>query len=477
MNQYLGLFGTATIFVTVYALSKNRQAINWRLVICGTSLQIMLAVFVLQTPWGKDLFQFLGHTVKTLLDFANYGASFVLGPLNDSQKMTALFGPAGGFIFIFKLVPTLIFVSSLSALAYYLGVMQKIVEFIALVIYRLMGASGSEATSNAASVLIGMLEAQLLIRPFLSRATESELVAILAGSMACISGSMMAVYIQMGIAAEFMMAASVMAIPGSLVISKIMYPEVEESVTKGRIKLSIEKKSVNSLDAIATGAVEGLKVGVAASAVLIAALAFVAMIDFGIGRAGLFVANTFFDSADTAMVLNMNLNKLTLGGVLGAIFYYPAVVMGVPLQDAAAVGGLMGTKLVINEFVAYSQMVPLLESGVLQPKSELIATFALCGFANFGSVAILIGGVGGMAPDRRHDLARLGLRAMVCGTLASYLAASIAGTMYTDAAAPADSSVVKSVLLILAAAIVILFYSLRKNERADPRKRANSRTG
>jgi len=469
MTQYLGFVGIAIIFSAVYAMSNNRGAINRRLVVCGISLQVILAVFILQTPWGKVLFEFLGHTVETLLGFANYGASFVLGPLNDSEKMTALFGPAGAFIFIFKLIPTLIFVSSLSALAYYLGIMQKIVEFIAFVIYRIMGASGSEATSNAASVLIGMLEAQLLIRPFLPKATQSELVAILAGSMACISGGIMAVYIQMGIAAEFMMAASVMAIPGALVISKIMYPEVEQSMTKGRIKLSIEKKSVNSLDAIATGAVEGLKVGVAASAVLIAVLGFVALIDFGIGKAGLLIVTTFYDSSDSVIVLNMNLNELTLGGVLGSIFYYPAIMMGVPAHDAASVGGLMGTKLVVNEFVAYSQMIPLIETGALHPKSELIATFALCGFANFGSVAILIGGVGGMAPERRHDLARLGLRAMICGTLASYMSAAIAGIMHTETVADTDASVVKSLLIIFTAAAVIVLYNLKaKGESEHP---------
>lgn len=465
MSQFTGLIGIAAIFATVYAMSRNRQAINGRLVVCGLCLQVILAVFILQTPWGQSLFQLLGRAVETLLGFANYGASFVLGPLNDAEKMTALFGPGGAFIFVFKLVPTLIFVSSLSALAYYLGIMQKVVEFIAYVIYRIMGASGSEATSNAASVLIGMLEAQLLIRPFLSKATESELVAILAGSMACISGGMMAIYMQMGIAAEFMMAASVMAIPGALVISKIMYPEVEESITRGRIKLSVEKKSVNALDAVAGGAVEGLKVGVAASAVLIAVLAFVAMLDFGIGKAGLYLATTFYSTSEQVIVLNMNLSNLTLGGVLGAVFYYPAIIMGVPVQDAAAVGGLMGTKLVVNEFVAYSQMVPLLDGGILHAKSELIATVALCGFANFGSVAILIGGVGGMAPDRRHDLARIGLRAMICGTLASYLAASIAGIMYADNATATSGSVLTSVLIIAAAGAVIVAYSVKTRKQ------------
>ena len=330
-----------------------------------------------------------------------------------------------------------------------------------------MGASGSEATSNAASVLVGMLEAQLLIKPFLSRATQSELIAILAGSMACISGGIMAVYIQMGVAAEFMMAASVMAIPGALVISKIMYPEVEESMTKGGIKLNIEKKSVNVLDAISTGAVDGLKVGVAASAVLIAVLAIVAMIDFSIGKLGLLLVDVFYGSADNIVILSMNLNSLTLSSVLGAIFYYPAVLMGVPIQDAASVGGLMGTKMVANEFVAYSQMIPMISEAGLQSKSILIATFALCGFANFGSIAILIGGVGGMAPDRKHDLARLGMRAMICGTLASYLSASIAGIMHVESVTGSEDSLLGSAFVMLVAFFVILFYNLKEKTRSD----------
>ena len=328
MDRYIGLLGIVAIFFVAFALSNNRRAIDRRLVVCGTCLQIILAVFILKTPWGQSLFQILGNGVETLLGFAMHGASFVLGPLNDTEKMVALFGPSGGFIFIFKLIPTLIFVSSLSALAYHVGLMQKVVEFIAWVIYRIMGASGSEATSNAASVFIGMLEAQLLIKPFLSRATQSELQAIMAGSMACISGGIMAVYIQMGIAAEFMMAASVMAIPGALVISKIMYPETETSMTQGGIKLDIERKSINVLDAISTGAVDGLKVGVAASAVLIAVLAFVALLDYGIGKFGILLVESFYASSSEAIALNMDLNNLTLSSVLGAVFYYPAALMG-----------------------------------------------------------------------------------------------------------------------------------------------------
>lgn len=461
MDRYVGLLGVVLIFALAYALSNNRRGIDPRLVVCGTCLQIILALFILKTPWGQSLFQVLGHAVETLLRFANHGTSFVLGPLNDAEKMTALFGASGAFIFVFKLIPTLIFVSSLSALAYHVGLMQRIVGFIAWLIYRIMGASGSEATSNAASVFVGMLEAQLLIKPFLARATQSELQAIMAGSMACISGGIMAVYIQMGISAEFMMTASVMAIPGALVISKILYPENETSLTRGGLKLNVERRSVNVLDAVSIGAVDGLKVGVAATAVLIAVLAFVAMLDFLLGMTGTFAARSLEAAGGDAIVFGTDLRNLTLSSALGTLFYYPAALMGVPIADAGAVGGLMGTKLVANEFVAYSQMVPMLDSGTLHPKSELIATFALCGFANFGSVAILIGGVGGMVPERKHDLAKLGIRAMICGTLASYLSAALAGLIYAGEAGRGDDSIALPLAGMVAAFLIIVTYNTR----------------
>jgi concentrative nucleoside transporter, CNT family len=462
MDPYMGLVGIAVIFGIAFAMSNDRRAIDRRLVVNGICLQVIFAVFILKTPWGEASFAVLGNAVEKLLSFASHGTSFILGPLNDAGKMTELFGPAGSFIFVFKVIPTLIFVSALSALAYHIGLMQRVVGFIAHVINRVMGASGSEATSNAASVLIGMLEAQLLIKPFLSRATQSELMAILAGSMACISGGIMAVYIQMGIAAEFMMAASMMAIAGALVIAKIVYPETAESMTRGGLKLGVEKSAVNVLDAISIGAVDGLKVGVAASAVLLAVIAFIALVDFGISKAGLALADVLYDAATDAKVMNVDLRALSLSSVLSAVFYYPALLMGVPVQDAAVVGGLMGSKLMVNEFVAYSQMAPLIENGVLSAKSELIATFALCGFANFGSVAILIGGVGGMAPERKHDLARLGLRAMVCGTLASYLSATLAGVMHTESSATVDGSLLGPLSIIVAASSIILLFNRKR---------------
>jgi CNT family concentrative nucleoside transporter len=323
-----------------------------------------------------------------------------------------------------------------------------------------MGASGSETTSNAASVFIGQVEAQILIKPYMPTLTQSEMLAVMAGSMACISGAIMAVYIQMGVSASYLMAASIMAIPGALVISKIFYPETEQSVTRGAIKLEVEKTSVNVIDAMAHGAGEGLKVGAIVCAMLIAAVAIIGLLDYMLGKVGVMLVATFFDSAKDVVVLNIDLNNLTLGGILGGVFRYAALVMGVPLQDATVVGGLMGTKMVINEFVAYSQMTPLIEGQLLDPKSIIIATFALCGFANFSSVAMLIGGLGELAPDRKHDLARLGLRAMFCGTLASYLSATIAGIIYTDPSSVGEQSLFTPLLIILVASLIIFAFNI-----------------
>ncbi|MFT5132390.1 MAG: CNT family concentrative nucleoside transporter [Gammaproteobacteria bacterium] len=456
MTQFTGLIGIVVIFLSVYLMSNNRQAINWRLVICGLSLQLFLAMFILRTPWGQLLFQVLGSMVEKILGFAEAGAGFVFGPLvSQPEKLVELFGPGGSFIFVFKLVPVFIFVASLAALAYHFDIMQRVVGGMAWVVYRLMGASGAEATSNSASVFVGQVEAQILIKPFLATATKSELLAIMAGSMACISGGIMAVYINMGIAANYLMTASIMAIPGALVISKILYPETEESPTKGSIKLDLKKESVNAVDAIVIGASDGLKIGLVVTAMLIAFISIITMLDYLLGNVGLYLAEVFFDGGTEAIFFNMDLNNLTFSSLLGAFFYYLAILMGVPVQDALQVGGLMGTKLVINEFVAYSQMVPMIDVGSLNPKSIIIATFALCGFASFASVAMLIGGISEMIPERKHELAELGMPAMVCGTLASYLSATLAGILYI----PPDSSLNNSIILplsVMAIAIAVI---------------------
>jgi concentrative nucleoside transporter, CNT family len=466
MAQFTGLIGIAVIFLAVFSVSNNRRAINWRLVICGLSLQLFLAMFILRTPWGQQLFQVLGNMVEKILGFADAGAGFVFGPLvSQPDKMIEIFGPAGSFIFVFKLIPVFIFVASLAALAYHYGIMQRLVGMMAWAIYRIMGASGAEATSNSASVFVGQVEAQILIRPFLASATKSELLAIMAGSMACISGGIMAVYIKMGIPANYLMTASIMAVPGALVISKILYPEVEESVTKGTIKLDLEKRSVNAIDAIVIGAGDGLKIGLVVTAMLIAIISLITMLDYMLGKAGIYMASVLFESGKDAIFFNIDLNNLTISSVLGAFFYYLAMLMGVPLQDAAAVGGLMGTKLIINEFVSYSQLAPMIDAGNLDPKSILIATFALCGFANFSSVAMLIGGISEMVPERKHELARLGIPAMICGTLASYLSATLAGILYLAPGSSLSESIALPItVMLVAVAVIIAFNVFRKDK-------------
>ena len=254
-----------------------------------------------------------------------------------------------------------------------------------------------------------------------------------------------------------------MAIPGALVISKIVYPETEESPTRGEISLEVEKTSVNAIDAMAHGAGDGLKVGAIVCAMLIAAIAIISLIDYLLGKVGLFLVSTFFDSAKDVVVFHIDLNHLSLGGMLGGLFHYVAMIMGVPVQDATTVGRFMGTKIVINEFVAYSQMAPMLKGDMLDPKSAVIATFALCGFANFSSVAMLIGGLGELAPERKHDLAKLGIRAMICGTLASYLSASIAGILFTDPAVAADQSIATPVVIMLLGLAIILGFNYAVN--------------
>ncbi len=457
MGQFTGLIGIAAIFAAAYLMSNNRQAINWRLVISGISLQLILAMFILKLPIGQQLFHYLGLGVETLLKFADQGAGFVFGPLvSNPDKMIELFGPAGGFIFAFKLVPTIIFVAALASIAYHIGLMQRIVKVIAWAIYRIMGASGSEALSNAASVFVGQVEAQLLIKPYVSSLTMSELLAVMAGSMACIAGGVMAVYIQMGIPAEYLMAASIMAIPGALVIAKIVYPETEESLTKGEVTLEVEKKTVNLIDAAAHGAADGLKIGLNVCAMLIAFIALITCVDFFIGMAGKGLAGAFLASGFEPVLIGLDLNSLSLNVLLGSLFYYIALMLGVPATDAATVGSLMGTKMVINEFVAYSQLSPMLGQGVLDPKSVAIVSFALCGFANFSSIAMQIGGIGEMAPERKHDLARLGIRAMLCGTMASYVSAAIAGILFTDPAQAASQSVIIPLAIMALAAATII---------------------
>lgn len=449
MIELTGLMGIVALLLTAYLLSNNKAAINWRLIVSGLALQVLLAVFCLRVPVGRELFHTLGQGIEKLLSFSDQGAAFVFGFLvGQPDKLNEIFGAGSSFIFAFKLVPTIIFVATLVGIAYHLGLMQRVVKVVAWAVYKIMGASGSEALSNAASIFVGQVEAQLLVKPYVPTMTRSELLAVMAGSMACIAGGVMAVYIQMGIPAEYLLTASLMAVPGALVMAKIVYPETEASLTRGEVKLEIEKQSVNLIDAAANGASEGLKIGLNVCAMLIGFIALIGLADFVIAKLGLALASM---GASLAFV-GLDLNKLSLNGILGGLFSVVALLLGVPAKDAQFVGSLMGTKMVANEFVAYATLVPV--KAVLDAKSLAIASFALCGFANFSSIAIQIGGIGEMAPTRKKDLAELGLKALLCGTMASYSSAALAGILVSldDGA---SNTLIASILMIASVGVII----------------------
>ncbi|MCF8284279.1 MAG: NupC/NupG family nucleoside CNT transporter [Sphingobacteriales bacterium] len=426
MDRYFGFIGIALILGLSFALSNNRKAINYRLVFVGLLIQAILAVFILKVPLGQTVFSHVGHFITKILDFSNKGADFVFGPLVNSQLLAPLFGISNTFIFFFKIIPTIIFVSVLVSIAYHIGVMQRVVAVFAKGVHWLMGVSGSEALSNVGSAFVGQVEAQIMIKPYISGMTMSELLASMAGSMACIAGGVMAVYISMGVPAEYLIAASIMAAPGALVISKIVYPETEESETKGNVKIEIKKVHANLMDAISHGAGDGMRISLNVIAMLLGFIALIAMVDAGLGWMGRWLY--WHTSLDFSWV-GISLKELSLKEILGSLFSVFAWAMGVPSQDTHAVGALMGTKLVINEFVAYSNLSPMIAAGALTHKSIVIVSFALCGFANFSSIAIQVGGIGELAPNRRADLAKLGFKALICGTLASYLSATIAGLL------------------------------------------------
>jgi CNT family concentrative nucleoside transporter len=425
MERFTGLIGVALILGIAYAMSNNRKAINLRLVLSGLALQLALAVFVLKTRVGQVSFQYVGDKIKRLLEMADKGGEFVFGGLMRPDLLHPIFGDQYSFLFMFRIMPTIIFVAVLVSIAYHIGIMQILVSLIARGVHSLMRVSGSEALSNVASTFVGQVEAQIMIKPYISSMTMSELLASMSGSMACIAGGVMAVYISMGVPAPYLLAASIMAAPASLVIAKIVWPETEESATKGAVKLEVKKVHANLLDAISHGASDGLKVSLNVIAMLIGFIALIALVNAILIKIGTLLAATGMNLD----MIGINLSNFTLDSIFGAIFSVFAWAMGVPSAETHTVGTLLGTKLVINEFVAYANLSPMIAQHTLSPKSLIIVSFALCGFANFSSIAIQVGGIGELAPDRRKDLAKLGFKALICGTLASYLSATIAGIL------------------------------------------------
>ena len=421
MERFTGIIGIVLIFAIAFLMSNNRKAINYRLVFSGLAIQLVLAVFILKVPAGKMIFAWLGAGVTKVLDFSHAGANFVFGPLANKIALNTAFGV--DTIFFFNIIPTIIFVAVLVSVAYYLGIMQRIVKVFAYGVYKLMGVSGAEALSNIASAFVGQVEAQIMIKPYLKGMTMSELLASMTGSMACIAGGVMAIYISFGVPAEYLLAASIMAAPAALVISKIVWPETQVSETKGEVSLEVQKTSANLVDSISHGASDGLKVGLNVIAMLIGFIAIIALVDYVLAGIGSVLGGWGLSLA----FVGIDIHHLSLNQILGSLFSLFAWAMGVPYKDIHAAGSLMGTKMVINEFVAYLDLAKIKDT--IDPKTLVITSFALCGFANFSSIAIQVGGIGELAPERRSDLAKLGVKALICGTLASYLSATIAGIL------------------------------------------------
>ena len=423
MDRFFGIFGIIFIFAIAYLMSNNRKAINYKTVVTGFVLQILLAVFVFKVPFGRKLFLAIGLFIQKVLEFAKEGGQFVFGGLMDGKWELA----NGGQIFALQLISSIIFMMILVNMLYYYGIMQRVVAVLGKGMNKLMSVSGAEALSNVASAFVGQIVAQIMIKPYLPKLTRSELLASMAGSMACISGATMPLYIGMGIPAPYILVSSIMAAPGALVISKIVYPEVNTPETSENFKVTFSKRKrthANVFDAISAGASEGMKVAINVTAMILALIALVAMIDWVLGGVGMLIVKYLHVNS----FLGLDFANLSLKMILGEIFAIFAFLMGVPLSEATTVGSLMGTKLVLNEMVAYVDLTHLPQA--LSEKSFLIASFALCSFGNFGSIAIQLGGIGELAPNQRKNLARLGVRALICGTLTCYMSAAIAGILF-----------------------------------------------
>lgn len=429
MERLISLLGLGVFVAIAYALSNNRKAVRWQPVLWGVALQLIFALLILRTPFGLALFKSLGDGITHFLDFSDVGAEFVFGEnFRD-------------FFVAFKILPTIVFFSAFISLLYHYGILQRLIRLLAQVMVRFMGTSGSESLSAAANIFVGQTEAPLLIKPYVATTTQSELFAIMTGGFATIAGGVMAAYISFGIPPEHLIAASVMSAPAALAIAKLMHPETEDSPTSGQVTVSIEKTSINAIDAITTGTLDGLKLALNVGAMLLVFLALVAMVNGGLGWVGNLI----------------NLPGLSLELLLGYALAPIAWLMGIPSADCITVGALLGKKTILNEFLAYLDLKALMENtaaiaaqaspginsgdAIVTPgdaidslpsisdRAATIATFALCGFSNLGSIGITVGGISAIAPGRQQDLARMGLKAMVAGSLACFMTAAIAGVL------------------------------------------------
>ena len=434
MDYLRGLIGICVLLAIAFILSRNKKHIDWRLVVSGLILQIVIAVCVLKIPFVRNAFDYLGYGVVKFLGFAMNGAQFLFGDLaKNSDAVSANHNL--GFLFAFQALPTVIFFSAVTSGLYYLGVLQKIVYVFAWVMAKTMRLSGAESLSAAGNIFLGQTEAPLLVKPFIPRMTGSELHCLMTGGMATIAGSVMGAYIsflggtdpeQLAKFATYLLCASIMNAPAAIVMAKIFLPELQHEKIDKNLEISKESVGVNIVDALATGAAEGLKLALNIGAMLLAFIAIIAAVNWilmdGIGSwTGL---NEWVRSST-----NNTFSGFSLEYIFGQLFRVVAFAMGVEWSDTIQVGSLLGQKMVINEFVAYSSLADMKNSGVLTEKSIIISTYALCGFANFSSIAIQIGGIGGMAPQRQADLSRLGLKALLAASLATMMSGTIAGAL------------------------------------------------
>lgn len=426
-----GIFGLITLVGIAFLFSDNKKHIPWSQVAKGIGLQLIFAIFVILTPWGATFFNWIGQFFVKVISFTNDGSRFVFGILADQAGFNKAFpeGMAGaGFIFAFQVLPTIIFFSSLMSVLYHLGIMQKIVQGMAWVMAKILKVSGAESISVAANVFIGQTEAPLVVRPYVESMTKSELLTLMIGGMATIAGGVLAAYVgllgggdpaQQLFYAKHLLSASIMAAPATMVIAKILIPEREQSLTMGKVKVEIEKTASNVIEAAATGAADGLKLALNVAGMLLAFIALISMADWIISGV----------LSDMLHLHTASGGDITLELILGYALSPIAWIIGVPWHDAIQVGSLIGQKVVLNEFISYLHLSQIIPTGVLSEKAIIISTYALCGFANFSSIAIQIGGIGGIAPGRRSDLAKYGLRAVLGGSLATFMTATIAGVL------------------------------------------------
>ena len=405
MSSLLGILGLFTLLSIAFLLSENKRAINIKTVIYGLAFQLIFALFILKTPFGAPIFSFLDKSINILIGFSSSGSDFLFKSYIDGVG----FHP-GLINFAFSTLPTIIFFSSLVAVLYHFGILQAIIKFIARRMQLTLGTSGSETLSVAGNIFLGQTESPLMVRPFVGKMTKSELMAVMTGGFATVSGGVLAIYVSwltdiQGIAGH-LLAASVMSAPAALVVAKIIYPETEESQTMGDVNVNIEQTNINAMEALSNGATDGLKLAANIAAMLIAFISFVAMVNY------------FLSFAGTSME-----------DIFGIIFRPLAWTMGVPWNEAQIVGMLMGKKIVLTELVAYGDLQNLIRDGMISERSAIISTYALCGFSNFASIGIQLGGIGAMAPDRKKDLAKLVTKAMFGGAIASWLTATIAGLL------------------------------------------------